>query len=115
MLLRGDKVAPEANNVSPDEARGLEEVKKRDGEEDRRRKKSDLRVALERDPKRASKLLEVACNNGNPSACYNLAVMYKIGDEGVSPDAAKSKEYQERTEELVKTVGGLGFQQFGGG
>jgi hypothetical protein len=41
--------------------------------------------------------------------------MYKIGDEGVPPDAAKSKEYQERTEELVKTVGGLGFQQFGGG
>jgi len=115
MLLRGDKVAPEANNVSPDEARGLKEVKKRDGEEDRRRKNSDLRIALQRDPKRASKLLELACNGGNPSACYNLAVMYKIGDEGVPPDAAKSKQYQERTEELVKTVGGLGFQQLGGG
>jgi hypothetical protein len=115
MLLRGDKVAPEANNVSPNEARGIEDVKKREGEEDRRRKNDDLRIALKRDPKRASQLLELACNSGNPSACYNLAVMYKIGDEGVPPDAARSRQYQERTEELVKTVGGIGFQQLGGG
>jgi hypothetical protein len=43
MLLRGDKVAPEANNVTPGEARGVEAVKNREGEDDRRKKASDQR------------------------------------------------------------------------
>ena len=115
MLLRGANVAPEANNVSPGEARGLEQVKKRKGEDNRRRKGDDSRIVLKRDPKRAASLLELACNGGNPPACYNLAVMYKIGDEGVPEDKAKSEEYQKKTEELVKTLGGLGLEQLGGG
>ena len=43
MLLRGSHVAPEANNVTPNEARGVAEVKKRAGEEDRRKKSTDQR------------------------------------------------------------------------
>mmetsp|Transcript_29542 Transcript_29542/g.42251 ORF Transcript_29542/g.42251 Transcript_29542/m.42251 type:complete len:327 (-) Transcript_29542:179-1159(-) len=115
MLLRGERIAPEANNISPLEAQGLEEVKKRKGEEDRRRKNDDARIVLKRDPKRAKSLLELACNSGNPTACYNLAVMYNIGDEGIPSDQPKSEEYQKKTEELVKALGGLGFEQLGGG
>jgi hypothetical protein len=35
--------------------------------------------------------------------------MYTQGDEGVEKDEAKAKDYQEKTEELVKRFGGFGM------
>lgn len=36
-----------------------------------------------RDPVKAKTLLESACARGHGSACYNLAVMHKKGDQGI--------------------------------
>merc|ERR1712232_1011876 len=52
MLLRGDLIDPNADNVTPKEARGEEQVQQRTGELDRRRKEGDTRVTIPRDPKR---------------------------------------------------------------
>jgi hypothetical protein len=40
--------------------------------------------------------------------------MYNLGDDGVPISKEKSSEFQQKTEELVKTVGGLGMDQMGG-
>jgi TPR repeat protein len=110
MLLRGDFVNAEADNVSPDEARGLKPVKQRKNEADRKKQQRDERISLPRDPQRAEKILLKACDqNGHAPSCYNLAVMYTQGDEGVSKDEEKAKRYQEKTEDLVAKFGGFGF------
>ena len=110
MLLRGNHVNAEADNVTPDEARGLAPIKKRKNEDDRTKLADDPRVALERDPKRAQELLVKSCEqSGHAPSCYNLAVMYTQGDEGIEKDEAKAKKYQEKTEEFVEKFGGFGF------
>ena len=110
MLLRGNTVNSEADNVSPDEARGIKPVKTRENEPNRVKQVEDKRLALERDPPRAERLLQLACNErGHAPSCYNLAVMYTQGDDGIPVDIEKSKTYQAKTEELVKKFGGFGF------
>mmetsp|Transcript_15690 Transcript_15690/g.23553 ORF Transcript_15690/g.23553 Transcript_15690/m.23553 type:complete len:412 (-) Transcript_15690:63-1298(-) len=113
MLLRGNVVSAEADNVSPDEARGIAPVKQRKNEDDRRKKLNDARVALERDPVRAKELLEAGCvERGHAPSCYNLAVMYTMGDDGIPKDEEKAAMFQKKTEDLVDKFGGFGF---GGG
>ncbi len=110
MLLRGDKVNSEADNVSPDEARGLAPIKQRQNENDRSKPLDDKRVSLDRDPIRAKELLELGCvERGHAPSCYNLAVMYTMGDDGVEKDEKKAEMYQKKTEELVDKFGGFGF------
>ncbi|KAL7530903.1 hypothetical protein ACHAWF_003554 [Thalassiosira exigua] len=108
MLLRGDRVNSDADNVSPEEARGTRRLLKRENEGSRVKLASDKRTSLERDPKLAERLLEMGCSRGHSPSCYNLAVMYMQGDEGVEKDDERAKEYQAKTEELVKQFGGFG-------
>jgi TPR repeat protein len=96
MLLRGGNVNKETDNVSPQEARGEVPLKKRQNEN---REPSDEFV-IKRDPPRAAKLLEQACERGiNVASCHNLAVMYKHGDDGVPADPEKAEKYAKMTEE----------------
>lgn len=112
MLLRGDAVRSEADNVSPAEARGEAEIKRRKNEEDRRKSEGDKREALRRDPVKAEELLVLGCGRGHAPSCYNVAVMYTQGDEGVPVDDKKADKFKKKTEELVKQYGGFGM---GGG
>jgi hypothetical protein len=110
MLLRGDKVTKEANNVSTFEARGLEPIKQRVNEKDRTNTKSTEpdRLIIPRDPKRAKKLLHHACDiSHHLTSCHNLAVMYKNGDEGVPADEKLAKKYMKRTDANIKNFGGF--------
>eukprot|EP00979_Chaetoceros_neogracilis_P016514 scaffold8271_cov258-Chaetoceros_neogracile.AAC.3 len=110
MLLRGEQVNAEADNVTPEEARGLKPIKKRNNEVDRMKIVGDERIALKRDPERAQQLLSRACEqSGHAPSCYNLAVMYTQGDEGIPKDEEKAKVYQAKTEEYVDKFGGFGF------
>ena len=109
MLLRGDKVNSEADNVSPEEARGVKKILKRENELSREKLSDDKRTSLKRDPKLAEQLLQRGCSRRHPPSCYNLAVMYTQGDEGVEKDEQKAKEFQKKTEELVKHFGGFGM------
>jgi len=109
MLLRGEKVNSEADNVSPEEARGVAEVKKRANEANREKLPTDKRESLKRDPILAKELLEKGCSRGHAPSCYNLAVMFTQGDEGVEKDEEKAKEFQKKTEELVQRYGGFGM------
>jgi TPR repeat protein len=109
MLLRGDKVNSEADNVTPMEARGETALQKRTNEANREKLKSDKRTSLPRDPIFAQQLLQRGCSRGHAPSCYNLAVMYTQGDEGIEKDEEKAKEYQQKTEELVKRFGGFGM------
>ncbi len=66
-----------------------------------------------RDPRRAEKILLKSCNqSGHAPSCYNLAVMYTQGDDGIEKDDEKAKVYQKKTDEYVEKFGGFGF---GGG
>ena len=110
MLLRGDLVNNEADNVSPMEARGLSAIKQRKNEQNREKTSDDKRIALKRDPKRAESLLKKSCDvSGHAPSCYNLAVMYTQGDEGIEKDEEKAKLYQTKTEDYVEKFGGFGF------
>jgi len=109
MLLRGDAVSAEADNVTPDEAQGVAKVKRRENEDNRTKETDDARKALKRDPPRAAELLQRGCERGHAPSCYNMAVMFTQGDEGVPKDTEKAKEYQKKTEELVERFGGFGF------
>lgn len=110
MLIRGNNVNSEANNITPGEARGIDPIKQRQNESDRAKQNTDKRVALQRDPKRAEQLLKSSCDvRSHAPSCYNLAVMYSNGDDGVPKDEEKAKQYQEKTEDLVDKFGGFGF------
>jgi len=110
MLLRGNLVSSEAENVTAAEAQGMDNVRQRKNEPSRVKDKNDSRVALERDPDRAEQLLLLACNEREHApSCYNLAVMYAQGDTGIPVDDEKAKKYKEKTEEVVKNRGGFGF------
>lgn len=109
MLLRGDRVSKTAGNVSPAEARGAVPLAQRENEEDRTRNpKEDLPYVIQRDPKRAEKLLLQACNTGNHvTSCHNLAVMYTHGDDGVKADPEKAEHYKKLTEKRIDVFGGF--------
>lgn len=107
MLLRGDKVSKQADNVSPQEARGFVPLEQRTNEKDRSRKADDTKP-IRRDPKRAEELLLRACLNGShATSCHNLAVMYTHGDDGVPADPEKAQEFQRKTDDFVRDFGGL--------
>lgn len=114
MLLRGDHVSSEADNVSPSEARGRTDVQARQNEQDRRKTADDRRKALQRDPPRAERLLQQGCDRGHAPSCYNLAVMYTQGDDGVPQSDEKADVYRKKTEDHVERFGGLGFGGMGG-
>jgi TPR repeat protein len=109
MLLRGDRVSRQADNVSPQEARGEAEVVVRENEPDRRRRPGDSEpYVVERDPPLAAKLLQQACDAGSHvTSCHNLAVMYLHGDDGVPANEEKAEEYKRKTEEKIHLFGGL--------
>lgn len=110
MLLRGDYVSADATNVTPQEARGEVKVQKRENEKDRAKSQDDKRISLPRDPPRAEQLLLNACNtSGHAPSCYNLAVMYNQGDDGVPKDEEKAKKYLTKVEEMVSKFGGFGM------
>lgn len=109
LLLRGDKVNSDADNVSPMEARGMKQLQIRANERPREKRPDDARASLRRDPKFAEQLLQRGCSRGHAPSCYNLAVMYTQGDEGIEKSEEMAKEYQEKTEELVKRYGGFGI------
>mmetsp|Transcript_5869 Transcript_5869/g.12331 ORF Transcript_5869/g.12331 Transcript_5869/m.12331 type:complete len:191 (+) Transcript_5869:877-1449(+) len=109
MLLRGDNVAAEADNVSPMEARGIVDIQPRRNEEDRKKSVNDERKALSRDPPRAEELLRNGCDRGHAPSCYNLAVMYTQGDDGVPQSDEKADLYKKKTEEYVERFGGFGI------
>lgn len=107
MLLRGDKVNKSADNVSPQEARGEAPLAVRQNEEDRARRPDDPYV-IPRDPVRAEKLLQQACDRGgHVTSCHNLAVMYLNGDDGVPPDPVKAEIYKKLTKEKIDLFGGF--------
>jgi len=107
MLLRGAYIDQHASNATPSEARGIKSIKERSIEANRHRNPNDGRVVINRDPKRAEQLFLTACDAKVAASCYNLAVMYKNGDDGVPSDQDKAKQYQEKTEEVVKMFGGF--------
>lgn len=64
MLLRGDMVSSEADNVTPEEARGVKALQKRKNEVSRGKLGSDERKSLKRDPVSAELLLQKGCSRG---------------------------------------------------
>jgi len=109
MLLRGNLVNSEADNVTPQEALGQAPIKQRKNEADRIKLTQDQRISLDRDPLKAENLLVNGCDRGHAPSCYNLAVMYTQGDDGIPKDEQKAADYQKKTEEMVEKYGGLGF------
>jgi TPR repeat protein len=89
MLLRGNKVDSEGDNVTPMEARGETALQKRTNEANREKLKSNKRTSLPRDPIFAQQSQGI--------------------DEGIEKDEEKTIEYQQKTEELVKRFGGFGI------
>ena len=63
--------------------------------------------AERRNPARAKQLLETACHRGHAPACFNLAVMYKNGDDGVRKNTKLFEHYKEITQQLVDQAGGM--------
>jgi TPR repeat protein len=109
MLLRGDKINKQARNATPQELKGEAPILKRTNEDDRSANpKDDKEYFIPRDPKRAEELLKAACRTGaHAPSCFNLAVMYENGDDGVPVDKEKAEEYKRKTEKAVQTLGGL--------
>lgn len=107
ILLRGDKISNTADNVTPQEARGLEPLQQRQNEQDRHRREDELTV-IQRDPPRAEEYLKRACDTGaHVTSCHNLAVMYYQGDEGVPKDEQKAERYAQKTESMMNQFGGF--------
>ena len=65
----------------------------------------------QRNPKKAVGLLEKACKSNHAPSCFNLAVLYKNGDEGVTKSEALFEQYKARTNELVKLYGAVSGQR----
>ena len=63
-------------------------------------------VNKERNPKKAIPFLERACSANHAPSCYNLAVLYNLGDVGVEKNEKLYNEYKVKTTELFELVGG---------
>lgn len=110
LLLRGDHIHGDATNATPQEARGHERIKQRQHEDNRQKQMQDPRKSLPRHPSRAEQLLLKSCMTyGHAPSCYNLAVMYTQGDDGVPADPDKARQFQQKTEEMVQQFGGFGM------
>lgn len=107
MLLKGARVDPSADRVSPQEAMGTQEFTREKGEADRRRKSNDKTTIIPRDPVRAEQLLIDACNRGHGTSCFNLAVMYYHGDDGVPKNMEKHEKYKKKTKEFAEMFDGV--------
>jgi len=107
MLLKGSQVASTAERVSPQEAKGEIEFAHEQGESDRRRKDNEKTTIITRDPPRAARLLSEACERGHGTSCYNLAVMYFHGDDGVPKDMQKHEKYKKKTKEFTEMFDGI--------
>ena len=108
MLLRGDRVNKDADNVSPQEARGQAPIQVRENEATRARSSDDVPYVIPRDPARAQKLLEQACETGaHVTSCHNLAVMYTHGDDGVPPNPERAEYFKRKTQQGIDTFGGF--------
>jgi uncharacterized protein len=68
-------------------------------------KKNDDTIT--RNPSKALEMLQKGCNKNHAPSCFNLAVMYKSGDEGVKVDLDQHEEFRRKTEDLVARYGGL--------
>ena len=111
MLLRGDKINLGASNATPEELQGRAPVTKRTNEDDRSRSSDDKHGCIPRDPKRAEELMLHGCTTGSHApSCFNLAVMYENGDDGVPRDPEKAEEFKNKTEKIINTFGGFGKQ-----
>ncbi len=62
----------------------------------------------ERDPIKAKDYFVKACASNHAPSCYNLAVMYRLGDTGIEKNEQEFEKYKNRTNELVKVFGGVG-------
>ena len=60
-----------------------------------------------RSPSKAVGLLEAACRLNHAPSCYNLATLYRLGDDGVSVNAEKHEEFKLKTQKLVGEKGSL--------
>jgi TPR repeat protein len=78
LMLRGDQVNSDADNVTLKEARGLKAVQVRSNERSRQKVVRDKRASLKRDPVFAEQLLQRGCSKGHSPSCYNLTVMYNL-------------------------------------
>ena len=108
MLLRGDRIARDADNVSPQEARGEVPLQARPHEPGRGRSPDEPALHVSRDPARAERLLQQACDRGgHVTSCHNLAVMYTHGDDGVPADPEKAEKYKAMTQEKIDVFGGF--------
>jgi TPR repeat protein len=108
MLLRGEHVSKTADNVSPQEARGVAPLATRENEPDRHITDEDKFYVIPRDPQRAEKLMLQACNTGfHVTACHNLVVMYTQGDDGVPIDQEKADHYAKKTESMMGQFAGF--------
>lgn len=58
-----------------------------------------------RNPSVAIELLKKACDGNHAPSCYNLAVIYKNGDYGVTKDDGLFVQYKGKTEDLVSRYG----------
>lgn len=107
ILLKGPRVDPTAERVSPQEARGAQDFTQAKGEADRRRRANDKTTIISRDPVRAEELLIDACNRGHGTSCFNLAVMYYHGDDGVPKNMEKHEKYKRKTKEFTEMFDGV--------
>jgi TPR repeat protein len=57
----------------------------------------------------AIKIFSKECKDGQPNACYNLAIMYENG-EGVKQDESKIKELFKRTCDLGFDLGCMNYE-----
>lgn len=106
MLLRGDRVSKSTDHVTPQEARGTAPLAVRDHEADRAPRGKDA-YRVRRDPARAARLLQQACERGaHVPSCHNLAVMYAHGDDGVPADPVKAESFKRLTEDTVSRARG---------
>lgn len=111
MLLRGNIVTKNADNVSPQEAQGIVPVAIRENEKNRIAeidKEHARDYIIHRDPKRAEELLKYSCDVGSHvTSCHNLAVMYIHGDDNVPPNPELAELYKKKTQEKIHLFGGF--------
>jgi TPR repeat protein len=59
----------------------------------------------DRNPVKALEFLRKACTGNHVPSCYNLAVIYKLGDTGIPVNIDKHEEFKAKTWELKKVYG----------
>lgn len=63
--------------------------------------------ASHRSPQKAVEYLKLACDANHTRSCYNLAVLFKKGDDGITPNNEQFIYYKERTQDLAKQFGSV--------